>query len=229
MVRVFFRNILFYLLYWIFLFITKTIKTNVVGVEQIEDNWAKGNNAVFCTPHHALLALFAGIVAAKSKIPPVVLLASLSDDGELISKLLKKFGFEMIRGSSRRGAQKAMRELVINGKSGKNLGIAFDGPKGPPLIPKRGLIGCARANKGKIYLIYTEAIQRDFLFFSWKPFRINSWDRMLIPIPFCSIKITFELVPEFLLTPEDFRENEILNYIEKRCWETQGHIYKELV
>jgi lysophospholipid acyltransferase (LPLAT)-like uncharacterized protein len=227
------KKILFYIGYFYFLLIIKTCKTTIVGRESVESEFALGEKLVFCCPHNFLLGLFAGIENGKLKRTRITVVASLSSDGELIAKLLQKFRFDMVRGSSNRGGKKALLELTRAGKSGKSLGLAFDGPKGPPLIPKRGLIGCARANNGFVYLIYGNA-EASKLFPFMKPFRVNSWDRFLIPVPFCHITVNFEKVPPFTntenqnLTTTELKakeEEHILQFIEKRSKEIFGYLY----
>ncbi|MES2613939.1 MAG: DUF374 domain-containing protein [Bdellovibrionota bacterium] len=220
------RKLIFIVGYFYFKIILKTCRAKLVGREVLEDDFAQGHRMVFCCPHNFLLCLFAGAEIAELKRPRVTLVASLSSDGELISKLLKKFRFDMIRGSSNRGGKKALLELTRAGKEGKSLGLAFDGPKGPPLVPKRGLIGCARATNGSIYLIHGSACHGRFFPFL-KPFRVNSWDKFLVPVPFCQIEVHFEKVPAFSAqNDESLEEDFILNYIEKRSKEVFGYLYE---
>lgn len=223
------RNMIFYLCYFYFLLIIKTSKAKLIGRELVENEALQGKQIVYCCPHNFLLGLFAGTEIAELKRASVALVASLSADGELIAKLLKKLRYEMVRGSSNRGGKKAMFDLIQAAKEGKSLGIAFDGPKGPPLVPKRGLMGCARVTKGSIYFIYGYGKACRFLPFL-KPFRVNSWDKFLIPVPFCSLDVYFEKVPEYQSknNSEHFekeREDFILDYIEKRSKEVFGYLY----
>lgn len=230
------RNIIFYLGYFYFLLILKTSRAKFIGRDQLESDFAQGKQLVFCCPHNFLLGLFAGAEIGKIKRPRITLVASLSSDGELISKLLNKIRFDMVRGSSNRGGKKAMLELSRAAKEGKSLGLAFDGPKGPPLVPKRGLIGCARATKGSLYLIYGNAYGNKFLPFL-KPFRVQSWDKFLVPTPFCFIEVHFEKIPSYVPeegnlldaeTLEKKKEDFILNYIERRSKEVFGYLYTNL-
>ncbi len=223
------RNFIFYLAYWYFLLIIKTSRVKITGENILQEQWRQGKSLVFCCPHYFLLGLFAGVEIGKIKRPPMSLVASLSSDGEMIAKLLKKFRYDMIRGSSNRGGKKALLELARAGKEGKSLGLAFDGPKGPPLVPKRGLIGCAKAAKGTLVLIHGRALAGKWTPF-FKPFRVNSWDRFLVPTPFCQFELHFEKVPPPPFAEpknteqEDKNEEFILGYIEGRSKEVAGPI-----
>lgn len=222
-----FKYFIFYVCYFYYLVLIKTVKVNLIGERVFQDLWRNKKNVVFCCPHNFLLGLFVGVDAAKMKRPIVTLIASLSSDGELISKMLEKRRYEMTRGSSSRGGQKALLQLRRAGKEGKSLGLAYDGPKGPALIPKRGVLGCARAINGSIFLAYGFARHCKYIPFL-KPFRVNSWDKFLVPVPFCSLDVYFEKIPdkEDVHVESDAEyENFVLNYIEKRGMEIYGSLY----
>ncbi len=220
------RNFIFQLGYYYFLLIIKTSTARLIGEEELQAQWKQKKNVVFCCPHNFLLGLFAALEAAKMPRPIVTVVASLSSDGELIAKLLKKFHYELARGSSNRGGKKALLELARSGKEGKSLGLAFDGPKGPPLIPKRGLMGCVRVTNGPVFLVYGHARACKFLPFL-KPIRLNSWDKFLLPVPFCHIDVYFEKIPllENSAREEKAQEDFILDYIEKRSKEIYSSLY----
>lgn len=220
------KFLLFYIGYIYYLILVKTSKIRLIGFDQVQDIWKHGRNVVFCCPHNAILACFVGVDSVVR--PNVVLISSLSHDGELVAKLLIKRKFEMIRGSSNRGGVKGLFELKKAGKLGKSLGIAFDGPKGPPLVPKRGLIGCARAVDGPLIFIHAHVF-KGRIFGYPKAIRVKSWDRFLIPLPFSEITVHFEKLPEKEETniQDDVQyENFLLDKIHKRASEIYSNIYK---
>jgi hypothetical protein len=75
------------------------------------------------------------------------ILISQHRDGELIARVVERFGFRAVRGSSTRGGVEALRELIRLGRSGVDLVVTPDGPKGPPQVVKMGVIQLARASK----------------------------------------------------------------------------------
>lgn len=223
------RHFVFYLCYLYYLLLVKTVKAKLIGNESLQKSFAEGKNVVFCSPHHFLLGLFVGVDAGKLNRPIVSLIVSLSQDGELISNILKKRRFELIRGSSNRGGQKALLQMKRAGREGKSLGLAYDGPKGPPLIPKRGLLGCARAVDGPLFLTYGFAKPFKYLPFL-KPFLVGSWDRFLIPVPFCSLEVYFEKIPEkeeLHIKSDTEYEFYVMDYIEKRGLDIYGNLYSK--
>lgn len=60
----------------------------------------------------------------------IAMLLSQHRDAELLSRAAGVMGFDLVRGSSRRGAVVALRRLIRKGR-GMNLTLTPDGPKGP--------------------------------------------------------------------------------------------------
>ncbi len=112
------------------------------------------------------------------KTPHVKLIISDHFDGTLIAKTLSFFGFETIRGSSRRNAARALLQAIKALKEGYDLGITPDGPKGPRHEVADGIIVMAQKADVKITLV--EIKPSSF----WQ---LNSWDKFVIPKPFGTI------------------------------------------
>jgi lipopolysaccharide heptosyltransferase II len=106
----------------------------------------------------------------------IVIMASLSKDGNIISSVLKSFGFETVRGSSSRGAQKALKEMIDAAKNGKTLAYAADGPKGAYHILKPGVIYTAQ--RSSLPILPVAACPKNKIVLK------KSWDKMQIPFPF---------------------------------------------
>ena len=75
------------------------------------------------------------------------ILISQHDDGEIIARIVERFGFRAVRGSSTRGGVEALRELIRLGRSGVDLVVTPDGPNGPRQVAKMGVIQLARASR----------------------------------------------------------------------------------
>lgn len=76
---------------------------------------------------------------------PTTAVISRSKDGELVARVLHLYGAETARGSSTRGGEIAVRELLRDAREGKSLAVTPDGPKGPPRMVKEGVIFIAKA------------------------------------------------------------------------------------
>jgi len=112
------------------------------------------------------------------EIPHVKLLISEHFDGNLIAKTLGFFGFEAIRGSSTRGGVKALISAIKELKSGYDLGITPDGPKGPRHEVADGIVVMAQKAGVKITLVEIKPT---------KFWQLKSWDKFVIPKPFGEI------------------------------------------
>lgn len=71
-------------------------------------------------------------------------LISQHGDGEIIARIIARFGHEAVRGSSTRGGAGALRSLIKLGRSGKDVVVTPDGPKGPRQVAKLGVIQLAK-------------------------------------------------------------------------------------
>jgi lysophospholipid acyltransferase (LPLAT)-like uncharacterized protein len=72
-------------------------------------------------------------------------LISRHQDGEIIARIISRFGHRAVRGSSTRGGALALRELIRLGRSGADLVVTPDGPKGPRQVAKIGVVQLAKA------------------------------------------------------------------------------------
>ena len=61
----------------------------------------------------------------------VIVLISEHRDGEIVARAATSLGFGLIRGSSTRGADRALISLGRELQAGKEVAITPDGPKGP--------------------------------------------------------------------------------------------------
>jgi lysophospholipid acyltransferase (LPLAT)-like uncharacterized protein len=73
------------------------------------------------------------------------MLISQHGDGEIIARIIARFGHQTVRGSSTRGGATALRALIKLGRSGWDLGVTPDGPKGPRQVAKLGVVQLAKA------------------------------------------------------------------------------------
>jgi lysophospholipid acyltransferase (LPLAT)-like uncharacterized protein len=109
-------------------------------------------------------------------------MTSQSRDGEFIARVIRRFGFVPVRGSSSRGGQRALLEM--NQLLGEGHAVAFtiDGPRGPRYVAKRGPVMLARMSGAGITAFYV-AVERAWV--------LKSWDRLMIPKPFSRIYVRF--------------------------------------
>lgn len=103
-------------------------------------------------------------------------LVSRSKDGDLIAETMRLSRIGAVRGSSSRGGVAAALELISTLKSGQDIGITPDGPKGPAREVKDGVLFMARSLKAPIVPI-TNALSRRLQV-------EKAWDKFQFPLPF---------------------------------------------
>ena len=126
-----------------------------------------------------------------------VILISQSFDGELITRILKIFGFDAVRGSSSRGAREGLLGLANVIETGRTAIFTADGPLGPIYQTKMGPIKLAQMTGAPIGAFHLQPEH------AWV---IGSWDKFLVPKPFTRICVSWgpwTHVPTDL-PPEDF-------------------------
>jgi lysophospholipid acyltransferase (LPLAT)-like uncharacterized protein len=99
-----------------------------------------------------------------------------SKDGDLTSRILRRFGIGTVRGSSSRRETAAMREFLRLGRDPHHhLALTADGPRGPAFSVTDGLVLLAQRT-GKPVLPLAVSYQ--------KYFQLKSRDGFLVPCPF---------------------------------------------
>jgi lysophospholipid acyltransferase (LPLAT)-like uncharacterized protein len=110
----------------------------------------------------------------------IAIMSSSSFDGELITRVVNRLGFRTIRGSSTRGAVRALLGMHDQAAQGVSTSFAVDGPKGPRLVAKPGPLLLARSLRRPIYCFYLAPR---------RVWQLNTWDRLLIPKPFTRVHL----------------------------------------
>lgn len=109
-------------------------------------------------------------------------LASRSRDGEIVSRLVERFGLEPVRGSSTRGGGEALRQLTRQLRRGREVVVVPDGPVGPREVLKSGVIALARLSGAPIVPMAVG---------SSRYWQLRSWDEFRIPKPFARCVMRF--------------------------------------
>lgn len=102
-------------------------------------------------------------------------MSSDSFDGEYTGRIIRKFGFIKVRGSSSRGAVRAFLGMRRDLDQGWTVAFTIDGPRGPRYVAKPGPVLLAKAT-GAPMVAFHIALE--------KAWTLNTWDRCLIPRPF---------------------------------------------
>jgi len=132
---------------------------------------AEGKNFIYAFWHGRQFLLF-----HNHRDSGVVIPASESRDGEIQAGILKLFGFDVVRGSSKRKGDRALLGLVESLRAGKNIALAVDGPRGPIHEVKPGVIYLA-GKLGKVIVPVASSAKRFWIL-------EKIWDKYLLPLPF---------------------------------------------
>ena len=112
----------------------------------------------------------------------VTTMISLSRDGEYTARTAAWLGIKSARGSSTRRGLGALKEMVKRIKEGDSGVMLLDGPQGPARKAKIGTVIIARDAEVPVFPVLWGADR------CWV---LNSWDRMLIPMPFARIALFY--------------------------------------
>ena len=122
--------------------------------------------------------------------PEMHILISDHRDGELITQVIQRLGFTVIRGSTTRGGTRALRQMTLRVDRG-NLCVTPDGPRGPRRTVHQGV--AYLASRTGLPIVGAGMAFK-------KPWRARSWDQFCVPRPFTPAAC---VVPEAVVVPPD--------------------------
>ena len=150
----------------------KTLKLNIINPPEPEEK------CIYIFWHSKMLAgwwLFRNKNAAA--------MVSQSKDGEILNGILTKWEYEVIRGSGSSRGKEALNELIESAKSGKNIILTPDGPRGPAGIIKNGALVISNKTGLPIVPVRITYLRKKVL--------EKSWDKFEIPFPFSTCNVVF--------------------------------------
>ena len=121
-------------------FLGRTMTLTTKGGEHVDALYRNGRHIILAFWHAQQLMIPLGYRGTGTHI-----LISQHRDGELIARIIARFGHRAVRGSSTRGGAGALRQLIRLGRSGTDLVVTPDGPKGPKQVAKLGAVQLAKA------------------------------------------------------------------------------------
>jgi lysophospholipid acyltransferase (LPLAT)-like uncharacterized protein len=139
---------------------------------------AEGKNIIYAFWHGRQFLLL-----HEHRNSRIVIPASESRDGEIQARILGRFGFGVVRGSSKRKGERALLGLVSALRNGKDIALAVDGPRGPIYEVKQGVTYLA-GKLGKPIVPVVMSAKR-----SWVLEKI--WDKYVLPKPFTECLIIY--------------------------------------
>ena len=113
-------------------------------------------------------------------LPPLVVMASPSRDGEFIGEVARGLGFTVCFGSRRKGGVKALQRLADYFRQGYSCGLIADGSRGPARVAQKGVLYLARETQAPIVPLAVAA-RRKITF--------RTWDAFELPLPFSRLAL----------------------------------------
>ena len=127
-------------------------------------------------------------------------MSSNSYDGEYMGRIIHKFGFLAVKGSSSRNAVRALLGLRRALEEGWTVAFTLDGPRGPRHKVKPGPVALARSSSLALTMFHA-AVDRAWV--------LNTWDRLMIPDAFSRVLVR---VGKLIPVPEDASDDDIERY-----------------
>jgi lysophospholipid acyltransferase (LPLAT)-like uncharacterized protein len=152
-----------------------TLRWRTEGLDQLERIKASGRQPIMAFWHGRILP-----ATYYFRRRGIVVITSENFDGEWIAGIIERFGYGTARGSTSKGARRALRQLTRDIVAGKPVGFTLDGPRGPARVAQPGAVWLAKATGNPVLPFHLEADR------SWT---LNSWDRTQIPRPFATVSI----------------------------------------
>jgi hypothetical protein len=151
----------------------------------------------------------------------VRVMSSNSYDGEYMGRIIHKFGFVAVKGSSSRNAVRALLGLRRALEDGWTVAFTLDGPRGPRHKVKPGPAALARSSCVPMSMFHT-AVEKAWV--------LNTWDKLMIPLPFSRVLVRFgKLIP---VPPEASDEdlerytNELQAAMDRVCEFAEANVNK---
>jgi lysophospholipid acyltransferase (LPLAT)-like uncharacterized protein len=176
-----------------------TYRYRVDGLEHLQAAQALGQ------PIHAFWhgRILPGTIYFKRR--GIVVITSENFDGEWIARIITKFGFGTARGSSSRGARKALLQLIRDIRE-RPVAFTLDGPRGPARVAQPGAAWLAKVTGNPIIPFHLEANRH------WT---LQSWDRTQIPKPFATVALAFAPPIQIPSTASDDALDDVTRHLEQ--------------
>ncbi len=153
----------------------RTLRIEWLGREEIEAVAAERQRVVGSFWHRHLLTL-----TYTHRGRGIVVLVSRHKDGEIISQIICRLGYGVVRGSTTRGGARALVEMVRIGRAARPLAVTPDGPRGPREQLQGGILHIAQRTGLPVVPLAVEGLRTR---------ELDSWDRFQIPYPFTRVAI----------------------------------------
>jgi len=154
-----------------------TLRLRAEGIDALAPSWTAARPLIYCVWHGRILMVpwLNARLRRTHGAREVSVLASRSRDGGIVGDYARRFGLDVVRGSSSHGGAGALRALVTVVQAGRDVALAPDGPRGPRRQLGSGVVALAALTGAPVVP----------LGFAARPaWRLATWDEFQIPSPF---------------------------------------------
>ncbi len=162
-----------------------TTRWTIHGMEHLRPHLGGGASCVVAFWHECL-PLTTPLVTEARRIAPETrsnCLVSQHRDGRLIGEVMRHFRIGVVHGSTSRGGAAALRGVIGVLRAGEFISVTPDGPRGPRRKAALGVAQMAALAGVRVLPIGAQTSRR---------ITVNSWDRMVLPLPFGRAHIVVE-------------------------------------
>jgi lysophospholipid acyltransferase (LPLAT)-like uncharacterized protein len=152
-----------------------TLRWTTDGLEHYDAIVKSGHQPVFAFWHGRILP-----ATYFWRRRSIVVITSENFDGEWIAGIIERFGYGTARGSTSRGARKALLQMTRDMAAGKPTAFTIDGPRGPAQVAQAGAVWLSKATGNPVLPFHIEARRH------WT---LRNWDRTQIPKPFSAVAL----------------------------------------
>lgn len=157
--------------------VTRSLRLEVIGRDRYLAMRQEGKGCILAFWHESFFVL-----PEIHRGENVHVMVSKHADGEMIHRVLVRFGNSTVRGSSTSGGREALEGLVGRGHDGFCVAITPDGPRGPRRVLKPGVVAIAQRTGLPIVLMANDARR------AWT---LGSWDRFRVPRPWSEARVKY--------------------------------------
>ncbi len=156
----------------------------------------RGNRYLYCVWHDQIV-----MTCFSGRPKQMAGLVSRHQDGSYLANAMQLLGIQPVRGSSKRGGDRAMRELIDRARD-YHVAITPDGPRGPRRVVKPGIVFLA-AHSGRGIIPAAYACRKSFHI-------RGNWTDMMLPMPFTTVYVRGGTP---LTVPEGLSRSQLDEYV----------------
>jgi lysophospholipid acyltransferase (LPLAT)-like uncharacterized protein len=166
-----------FLLYFAINVLCKSLKISFVNKDVVDELERNRKNYVAVFWHGTMLLPW--YLNRNKNFAAII---SMSKDGDLLSKILKRWNYKVIRGSSSIGGDVALGIMVDFAKNNSSVAITPDGPRGPALKLKAGAVVTAKKSGLPLVLVGVGYKSKK---------QLKSWDAFQVPFFYTKANVIF--------------------------------------